>query len=165
MTPDNTLATPVEFPLARLIGEWTGTTGTRFFSKDDFERCEVKARMRWVANGTSVLYEYDGTFNGQPAEGAAFFGFDPESGEGSAAWVDSFHASGAPMLSKGHAAPGELLNVTATYGDPAEPWRWQTVITEQGPDAITIQAYNIIPRGTDVERYVAIETTLRRVGA
>jgi hypothetical protein len=118
--------------------------------------------MRWVANGTFVLYEYDGSFSGQPAHGAAFFGIDPESGEGSAAWVDSFHSSAAPMLSKGHATSGELLNVTTSYGDPAEPWHWQTVITEDGPDAITIEAYNI-PHGR--ERYVAIETKLKRTGA
>ena len=129
---------------------------------DAFEPCEVKATMRWVANGTFVLYEYDGRFNGQEAQGAAFFGIDPDSGEGSAAWIDSFHASAAPMLSKGLAEPGELLNVATTYGDPAEPWGWQTVISEQGPDAITILAYNI-PYGR--ERYVAIETKLQRVGA
>lgn len=60
----------------------------------------MKARMRWVANGSFVLYEYDGTFNGQAAHGAAFFGIDPDGGKGSAAWVDSFHSSSAPMLSK-----------------------------------------------------------------
>jgi hypothetical protein len=155
-------ATPVQSPLACLIGEWTGATRTRFRPTDAFEPCEVKACMRWVANGTFVLYEYDGTFNGQAAHGAAFFGIDPESGEGSAAWVDSFHSSGAPMLSKGQAAPGELLNVATTYGDPAEPWEWQTVITVDGPDAISILAYNI-PHGR--ERYVAIETKLQRAPA
>jgi Protein of unknown function (DUF1579) len=163
MSPDDTLATPVQSPLAGLIGDWVGTTRTRFRPTDDFEPCDVTARMRWVANGTFVLYEYDGSFNGQAAHGAAFFGIDPESGEGSAAWVDSFHSSTAPMLSKGQAASGELLNVTTTYGDPAEPWGWQTVITEQGPDAMTILAYNIPPARIS-ERYVAIETKLQRIG-
>ncbi len=162
MSPDDTLTTPVQSSLARLIGEWVGTTSTRFMPTDAFETCEVKASMRWVANGTFVLHEYDGRFNGEEAQGAAFYGIDPESGEGSAAWVDSFHSSAAPMLSKGQAAPGEILNVTTTYGDPAEPWGWQTVITEQGPDAIMIEAYNI-PFGR--ERYVAIETKLRRASA
>lgn len=164
MSSDDALDAPVQPPLARLIGDWAGTTRTRFMPTDDFETCEVAARMRWVANGTFVLYEYDGSFNGQAAHGAAFFGIDPESGEGSAAWVDSFHSSAAPMLSTGRAASGELLNVTTTYGDPAEPWGWQTVITEQGPDAMTILAYNIPPASIG-ERYVAIETKLRRVGA
>ena len=162
MSPDDTLTTPVQSPLAGLIGDWVGTTGTRFMPTDAFETHDVKATMRWVANGTFVLYEYDGAFNGAPAHGAAFFGIDPESGEGSSAWVDGFHASAAPMLSKGQAAAGELLHVSTTYGDPAEPWGWHTVVTTQGPDAITIQAYNQ-PHGR--ERYVAIETKLRRVGA
>lgn len=158
MSADDTAAPS---PLARLIGDWAGTTRTRFRPTDAFEPCEVTARMRWVADGTFVLYEYDGSFNGQAAHGAAFLGIDPESGEGSVAWVDSFHSSAAPTLSKGRAAAGELLNVTTTYGDPAAPWSWQTVITEEGPDAIAILSYNIPPAG----RYVAIETKLRRVGA
>ncbi|MNR82408.1 hypothetical protein D3C72_131660 [compost metagenome] len=164
MSNDVPLATPVQSPLAALIGEWAGTTRTRFRPTDPFEPCEVKARMRWVANGAFVLYEYDGMFNGEVAHGAAFFGLDPDSGEGSAAWVDSFHSSAAPTLSKGKAAPGEILNVAATYGDPAEPWGWQTVITEEGPDTIAILAYNIPPASIS-ERYVAIETKLQRVSA
>ena len=63
------------------------------------------------------------------------------------------------MLSKGQAEPGELLNVLTTYGPPDAPWGWRTVITVVGPDAISIQAYNI-PHGR--EAYVAIETKLQR---
>lgn len=155
----DTPATTVQSPLALLIGDWVGTAHSRFRPTDAFEECPVNAKARWVANGTFVLYENDGTFKGAPAHGAAFFGFNPETREGTAAWVDSFHSSEAPMLSKGQAAPGELLNVTTSYGDPAEPWHWQTVITEEGPDAIAIRAYNI-PAGH--ERYVAVETKLRR---
>ena len=162
MSTNDTIATSVQSPLACLIGDWSGTTGSRFRATDSFETVEVTARLRWVANGTYVLYEYDGSFNGEAAHGAAFFGIDPDSGEGSAAWVDSFHASGAPMLSKGQAASGEILNVTTTYGDPGDPWGWQTVITADGPDALAILAYNILPASRGSERYVVIETKLQR---
>lgn len=157
MSTTDTPAT--QSPLATLIGSWTGTTGTRFMPTDAFDTVDVKATMRWVANGTAVLYEYDGTFNGEPAHGAAFLTVDPENGDGAIAWVDSFHSSAAPMLSKGRAKPGEVLNVMATYGDEAQPWGWQTIVTAEGPDALVIQAFNI-PYGR--ERYVAIETKLRR---
>jgi hypothetical protein len=164
MSTNDTLAASVQSRLACLIGEWSGTTGNRFKPAENFETCEVKASLRWVANDTFVLYEYAGAvFNGQAANGAAFFGIDPESGEGSVAWVDSFHSSAAPMLSKGQAAPGEILNVSSTYGDPADAWTWQTVITAEGPDAITILAYNHYPPSRGSERYVAIETKLQRV--
>lgn len=146
---------------APLIGEWTGTTRTRFMPTDEFEACPVTATMRWVANGTFVLYEYDGTFNGEPAHGAAFFGFDADSGTGSIAWVDSFHSSTAPMLSTGRATPEALLEVTGHYGEPAEPWGWRTVVRMDGPDALTILAYNMPPE-TVCPPYVAIETTLER---
>lgn len=152
-------------PLAGLIGEWAGTTGNRFKPADSFETCDVKATMRWVAHDTVVLYEYAGAvFGGQPAEGAMFVAFDGESGEGSMAWVDSFHSAHGSM-SKGKAASGELLNVSFTYGDPADAWTWHTVITLEGPDAITILGYNQYPPSRGGERYVAIETKLRRAAA
>ncbi|MDB5098712.1 MAG: uncharacterized protein JWM80_3133 [Cyanobacteria bacterium RYN_339] len=163
LSANDGLPTPAQTKLGCLIGEWVGTTASRFMPTDSFETADMKASIRWVANGTFAYYAYEGAvFNGHAVAGAAFFGIDAESGEGSSAWVDSFHSSGAPMLSKGQAAPGEVLNVASTYGDPADAWTWQTVITADGPDAITIQSYNHYPASRGSERYIAIETKLQR---
>jgi hypothetical protein len=145
--------------LAPLVGAWTGTTRSRFKPDDAWDECPVNASFRWVAAKRFLLHEYDGVFKGEPAEGAAFYGFDEENRAYTALWVDSFHTGPDGMTSAGAETADALLAVKATYGPADAPWGWYTEIRQEGPDEIVVQALNA-PAGR--ERYVAIETRLRR---
>lgn len=145
--------------LAALVGTWTGTTRTRFTPDDAWEDCPVSAQFRWVAAGRFLLHEYDGRFQGEPAAGAVFYGYDEDKRTYSALWVDSFHSGPAGMMSYGAETEDAVLSVSTTYGPAEAPWGWHTVIRMEGPDEVVIQSLNE-PAGE--KAYVAIETRLRR---
>jgi hypothetical protein len=148
--------------LSALVGTWTGATRTRFTPDDAWEECPVSARFRWVAADRFLLHEYDGRFQGEPAAGAVFYGYDEDKKTYSALWVDSFHSGPAGMMSYGAETEDAVLSVSTTYGPPDAPWGWHTVIRLESPDELVIQSLNE-PAGE--KAYVAIESRLRRAGS
>ena len=119
-----------------------------------------------------VLYEYSGTFGGEDYEGAAILGVEAHSGRFVSAWVDSMHQSTEIMQSRGAApaaapAPGgpPPLAVTGAYRDPqgGPDWGWRTEFRLDGPDRLTVTAYNISPSGEEAKGVEAAYT--RRTAA
>ena len=99
--------------LAGLVGEWEGTVRTWFEPGQLADESPIRARIRSLVPGSEehpgggfVLYEYNGTMQGEPYEGVAIVGWDDtKERQAVSAWVDSFHMSQAIMLSQAPSGP------------------------------------------------------------
>lgn len=146
--------------LAALVGEWEGPSKTWFAPGEAPHEARSHARFRPVLGGMFIQQEYESSLDGEPFEGLAFYGWDTNEEKHVVVWVDTFHMSTGPMLSKGLADEGELLNVLGTYQAGDEVWGWRTVIKIDGQDRLEVVAYNITPAGEEAK---AIEVQYRRV--
>lgn len=145
--------------LARLAGQWVGTTQTWFEPGNPADTSETRARIRSVLDGRFVVYEYEGSFQGKPLLGMAILGYHIDSGRFTMAWIDSFHMGTATMQSEGKVGV-EGLSVLGQYEVPGgPPWGWRTEFTLNNDDRFTVTAFNISPEGIESK---AVETVYQR---
>ena len=161
MTATATYPTKHHQHLAALAGEWEGPAQTWFDPDSAPKDAMTKGRIREIAQGNIVLFEYESSLDGEPFFGAFFLGYDENRKKFVASWVDSFHSSTALMQCEGDESPGALINVLGSYDAGGEKWGWRTVFRLEAPDHLVYQAFNIFPDGTE---YKGIETHLRRKG-
>lgn len=145
--------------LTALTGEWEGPTQTWFDPGSPVREARTSGRIRSVAGGNAVIYEYESSLDGEPFTGAFFLGFDEARRKFVSSWADSFHTGTSVMQSEGDEDPGTLLNVLGSYEAGGQRWGWRTVFRLEAPDHLVYQAFNIFPDGTE---YRGIETHLKR---
>lgn len=136
--------------LAKLIGEWEGTTKTWFEPDKLADESPMTGKMSAILGGRFILHEYAGRLMDKPFEGMAIYGFDLATNKFQSSWVDSFHMSTAIMLSEGN--PGDRFSAFGTYftGEDTPRWGWRTEIDIIDDDKIIVTAYNISPEGDEV---------------
>jgi hypothetical protein len=149
--------------LARLAGEWKGTT-TVWFEPDKFaDQSPVKGTMRLILDGGFILHEYKGSFGGTPLEGMAIFGYHLETGKYQTAWIDSFHNGTAVMFSESKRG-ADRFNVLGSYEyvtpEVDVKWGWRTELEMVSDDELRITSYNITPEGVEAK---ATETIYKRI--
>jgi hypothetical protein len=112
-------------------------------------------------DGRFVLHEYQGSFQGEPFEGVAIYGYHIKTGKFQSAWMDTFHMGTGIMLSEGK-TEGKFYSVSGQYeasADNPELWGWRTEIKKETDDEIILTSYNISPDGNESK---ATETVYKR---
>jgi Protein of unknown function (DUF1579) len=148
--------------LARLAGDWQGTTRTWFEPGKLADESTWQGRIRPVLGGRFALYEYRGSITGKALEGLALLGYDLERRRYEMAWIDAFH-TGTAILSGVGLCDDARFAALARYGNPAvgPEWGWRTEIELPSADELVITAWNI---PSDGEAARAVETRYERVG-
>ncbi|MDQ6482451.1 DUF1579 domain-containing protein [Dyadobacter sp. LHD-138] len=147
--------------LGALAGNWEGATKTWFEPNVLADESPMKGRIRPILEGRFLIYEYQGSLNGNSFEGVATFGFDIANNKIQCSWIDSFHMGTGILLSEGNMTD-HGFSVLGSYGGPdiPEPWGWRTVFELTDENNLIITAYNISPEGQEDK---ATETIYKRV--
>ncbi len=155
--------TGVHAQLARMAGEWTGTTKVWFEPGVLGDESPVKGTMKLILGGRFILHEYTGSLGGNPLEGMAIYGYHLGLGKIQSAWIDSFHNGSAIMFSEGKRDTKDM-DMLGGYAyvtpETEQYWGWRTTIDINHDDELIITAYNISPEGEEVK---ATETIYTRV--
>ena len=86
-------------------------------------------------------------YQGKPQEGSLLLGFDPQSGEVSGHWIDSWHMGRRGMLCLGSASTGGVISVQGSYAAPPGPdWGWRIDIATE---PLRITHTNLHPNGKE----------------
>lgn len=147
--------------LARLAGEWSGTSKLWLEPGVLHEEVAIRGTMRLVQYGTFALHEYSSTCMEQPQSGLAWYGYSFAEDRWTTAWTDSFHNGTRIMFSLGdYQGDTSRLKVLGSYPAPPGPnWGWRTTVELLTEDRLVITHYNITPEGEEAK---AVEIDYRR---
>lgn len=140
--------------LARLAGEWSGST--RVWFEPDGPPTEPEPQhgsMRVVLGGRYVVHEYTcGNADGE-TQGIALLGLHLDEGAYEGAWIDSMHTGSNIMYSTSPVdqSPAMAFSALGSYGDGAggTRWGWRTVIEQPDDDTLRITMFNVTPEGSE----------------
>ena len=147
--------------LASLVGNWQGTTKTWFKPDELADESEWQGEMKLVLGGRFLLYTYQGGLQGNPFEGVALLGYNPQRSRYEMAWVDSFHNGSAIMFSHGGDKAG-AFNVLGSFptGPDSPDWGWRTEVLPQEDGTLIITHYGVTPDG---DEWKGVETVYSKV--
>lgn len=148
--------------LLKLQGHWEGTNKVWFEPGDPVDQSSVTGSMKLIFDGRYILYEYTGSFQGNPLEGMAIIGYDLNMKRYQIAWIDSFHTGTSILFSEGERGseePSVLGSYTYIAPEGETTWGWRTTIEVINDDEIFFRAFNVIPGAGDVK---ATETIYKR---
>ena len=138
---------PVE-ALAARAGTWRGTNTLRDPNTGRPEESPSTATVTPVLGGRFVRLDYTRGYQGTPQEGSLMVGFDPQSGEVSGHWADTWHMGRLVMSCVGKPQGGTIA-VRGSYAAPPGPdWGWRIEIAP-GEHALRITHTNIFPDGKE----------------
>jgi hypothetical protein len=149
--------------LAALVGKWHGMTSTWFQPDQLADESLWQAEFKLVLGGSFLLYTYQGSIQGEPLEGLALLGYNPQRQRYEMAWVDTFHNGSAIMFMHGGKKDGPF-NVLGSFptGPDSPDWGWRTEIQPQENGELVITHYGITPEGLE---WKGVETIYTKVAA
>lgn len=147
--------------LAALVGKWQGMTSTWFQPDQLADESPCQAEFKLVLGGRFLLYNYQGDIQGEPLEGMALLGYNPQRKRYEMAWVDTFHNGSAIMFMHGGEKDGSF-NVLGSFptGPDSPDWGWRTEVMPGEHGELVITHYGITPEG---QEWKGVETIYQRV--
>jgi hypothetical protein len=149
--------------LAALVGKWHGMTSTWFQPDQLADESLWQAEFKLVLGGRFLLYDYQGSMQGEPLEGVALLGYNPQRQRYEMAWVDTFHNGSAIMFMHGGEKDG-AFNVLGSFptGPDSPDWGWRTEIHPQENGELVITHYGITPESLE---WKGVETIYTKFAA
>lgn len=152
-------AGPQHALLARMVGAWEGPTMTWLDPSGLPDGSSWKGRVERVLDGRFVRFTYTGTVGGKPHAGELLLGWEKSEAQWTATWIDSFHTGTGVIVFHG---TGDVFDVQGTYPAGPQRWGWRIRITQDTPDDLALEHWNIEPGGS-TDR--AITTRMKRQAA
>jgi len=135
--------------LAAGAGSWRGTNTLQDPNTGLPEESPSTVTVMPVLGGRFVRLDYTWAYQGKPQEGSLLVGFDPEPGEVSGHWIDTWHMGRKALACTGAKPAGGTIAVRGSYAAPIGPdWGWRIEITPSD-DTLRIVHTNIFPDGNE----------------
>lgn len=132
----------------QLRGDWSGEKSLWFDSKaPPHAICPCELEVGSEALGKFLALRYRWSFEGQPQAGLLLVGNDNAEERVSAAWVDSFHSSGAVMHCRGEARDNGFLVLGSYAAPPGPDWGWDLALQRLPAGGLELLMHNIPPGG------------------
>lgn len=150
--------------LARLVGDWRGTSRTIFKPGSVPLEARWEGRLALVLGGRFARFTYRSSIDGQPIAGELTLAYETGEKHWRLAWIDSFHTGTTILVSTGE--PGaEAIDVRGTWfaGEGHPHWGWRTIVDDAMPEALTIRMYNVPPPAIGSQELLGVDVALRRV--
>ena len=162
MTFNKQSGSPHHF-LAQLTGGWTGPSKLWFEPDKLAHEAPVVGNIQLVLDGRYALFLYQSVIEGEAQHGMFTFGYNTQTDQYEASWVDSFHTNTAIMFCTGSATENGF-SVLGGYPDPSggPDWGWRTEVELIDNDHLVISAYNITPEGEETKATEAKLTRMKK---
>jgi hypothetical protein len=136
--------------LGACAGSWRGTNTLQDPNSGRPEESSSTLAVTPVLGGRFVRVDYAWSYQGEPQEGSLLVGCDPQSGEVSGHWIDTWHMGPKVMTCLGKTSTGGTISVTGSYAAPPGPdWGWRIELAPRD-DSLRITHINIDPDGKEV---------------
>jgi hypothetical protein len=138
--------------LAKLAGEWEGTTRVWFEPDKLGDEAPIHGAIRSALGGRCLVHEYQTLFMGEQEQGIALYTWHIDRQCYECAWIDSSHTGTQIMYSEGTRGQ-DRFSVLGSYGghDGDPVWGWRTEMTLVDEDHLIITAFNISPEGDEAK--------------
>lgn len=145
--------------LAALAGRWRGTNTLHDPGTGRPEESPSELVLTPAIGVRFVRLDYTWVHRGSPQEGSLLIGFDPEAGEASGHWVDSWHMGPKALACRGAAPVDGVISLHGSWAAPPGPdWGWRIDLAPEG-DGLRITHTVIDAEGTEDR---AVEAHYRR---
>lgn len=135
--------------LAACSGSWRGSNTLQAPHTGKPEESPSTLTVTPVLGGRFVRVDFTWGYQAKPQEGSLLVGFDPQSGEVSGHWIDTWHMGRKAMACLGTTPAVRTVSVTGSDAAPPGPdWGWRIDIAPRD-DALQITHTNMDPDGKE----------------
>lgn len=132
---------------AAITGSWSGSNTLQAPNTGQPEESPSTAMVTPVLGGRFVRVDYTWGYQGKPQEGSLLLGYDPQSGDVSGHWIDTWHMGRKAMNCLGASTADDTIAIRGSYAAPPGPdWGWRIEIAT-GDGTLQIAHTNIDPEG------------------
>jgi predicted enzyme related to lactoylglutathione lyase len=146
--------------LAACAGRWRGTNRLHDPHTKAAEDSPSTLSITPVVGGKFLRIDYTWTYQGAPQEGTLLVGTEPDTGELTAHWSDTWHMDHKVMACRGSLANEKQLVLRGSFAVPPGPdWGWRIELTPEEGRALRVLMFNVSPEGVSQP---AVEATYAR---
>lgn len=136
-------------PLSALAGNWVGTNQLWLDPEQPAAESAATAEIATAAQGRFLTIAYTWAESG-PQDGLLVVGHNPDAGEATASWIDSWHNGDNMMICRGAIDEHGHVSVRGAYAAPPGPdWGWRVVVEPDAPGEFRLLMFNITPDGQE----------------
>jgi hypothetical protein len=146
--------------LINFAGSWHGVNRLNDPNTNQWVESESTAVVTPVLSGRFIRVDYTWLYKGDPQEGSLLLGYDSNSRQNTAHWIDSWHMGELMMALHGSKESTGDIDVRGAYSAPPSPdWGWRIRIKIDNSAQLSILMFNISPEG---QEYPAVEINYER---
>ena len=134
-----------------VCGRWEGQKEVFLGDGPEADIMSTTNLVVGLVAGNFLRFSYEWQHDGEAKIGLLLVGREPDKGEATGAWMDSWHQSRQIMALSGEIEDTGRIDLKGSYKAPPGPdWGWRIGIASESRDELAITMNNIFPDGKEV---------------